>query len=457
MGNSSSGANAKKAKAPQATREVRRLARKTGQFSSEDVAKLLARFQEIAAESSANPKEITAEQFKATLDEFGVDVASNVLLARLFDAFDASNSGTIDYREFVLGLSMVSSATPSEKLELSFAVYDLDKSGHVHKAEMVQVLGSIHRTSGKHSPLGQGDVEAFVENLFASADKTKNGSLTYIEFARAAMRYPSILEYKVLEDEAKEAAAIGTGGGGGDDGGGGGGDGGGGDDNGGGDGRADSDAAGDAKLVAELARATPYNTADVTKLLARFREIAAESPETGPRQIAHQQFKDVLDEFGIQWRSHLVLKNLFEAFDVSQSGTIDFREFTMGLSMCSRGTPQDKLALAFQIYDVDNCGSIAKEEMVEVLSSIHAKATDFSSFGGRSAGADEAAELVQIIFAKTDKDKSGRLTYMEFFQAALKHPELVSMVLPDPAAAAAAGGGGEEEGKDGGGGEDGAA
>ena len=201
------------------------------------------------------------------------------------------------------------------------------------------------------------------------------------------------------------------------------------------------------------------------KLLARFRRLAAESPETGPNQISFQHFKDVVDEFDIQWQSNLVLKNLFEAFDVSQSGTINFPEFTMGLSMCSCGSPQDKLALAFQIYDVDNCGSIAKEEMVEVLSSIHAKAGDCSGVAGKAESREEskaeskaggkdclprraskvqdARTLVQVIFDKADEDRNGRLTYDEFLQAALKHPELVSMVLPggqtdDSAAAAAA-------------------
>ena len=62
-------------------------------------------------------------------------------------------------------------------------VYDIDGTGEVRMSEMVGVLSSIHRAAAEHSPLGE-NVDSFVANLFEHADRTKNGSLTYLEYAR---------------------------------------------------------------------------------------------------------------------------------------------------------------------------------------------------------------------------------------------------------------------------------
>ena len=142
-------------------------------------------------------------KFKEVLTEFGIDWQSDVLLRRLFEAFDRSRSGSVDFREFVLGLSIASKGTPNEKLDLSFKVYDIDGTGEVRKAEMVQVLSSVHRAARGRSTLG-GNVDKFVAGLFEQADKTKNGTLTYLEYARAAMRFPNILEFKLAGDVDEE-------------------------------------------------------------------------------------------------------------------------------------------------------------------------------------------------------------------------------------------------------------
>ncbi|KAF3849561.1 hypothetical protein F7725_019280 [Dissostichus mawsoni] len=100
-------------------------------------------------------------------------------------------------------------------------------------------------------------------------------------------------------------------------------------------------------------------------------------------------------------------QHAFRTFDKNSDGTIDFREFICALSITSRGSFEQKLNWAFNMYDLDGDGKITRVEMLEII------------------------ERVDKIFSKMDKNNDDQISLDEFKEAAKSDPSIVLLLQCD--------------------------
>ena len=120
---------------------------------------------------------------------------ATIYAGHVFRTFDKNNDGTIDFYEFIQGLSIISRGTQEQKLRWAFEMYDSDGSGSVTRREMLEIVRGIFRLAGERAnlPADENTPEKFTHKLFAKLDRDNDGTITQNEFVRGVKCYPSLM------------------------------------------------------------------------------------------------------------------------------------------------------------------------------------------------------------------------------------------------------------------------
>merc|ERR1712193_166623 len=79
-------------------------------------------------------------------------------------------------------------------------------------------------------------------------------------------------------------------------------------------------------------------------------------------ELTKEQFVEMYSKIFPSGNADNFSQNIFRTFDTNNSGTIDFRGFMLALHVTSKGSPEEKLSLAFRMYDVDGNGTIERAQ-----------------------------------------------------------------------------------------------
>ncbi|XP_060693713.1 lysophosphatidylcholine acyltransferase 2 [Hemiscyllium ocellatum] len=106
------------------------------------------------------------------------------------------------------------------------------------------------------------------------------------------------------------------------------------------------------------------------------------------------------------------LRDVFSLFDRNGDGTIDFREYIIGLVvLCSPANTEETIQFAFKLFDLDKDGYISEEEFAALLRS--------------SLGVHDLD--VSTLFSDIDVEGAGKISYEIFREFALAHPEYAKL------------------------------
>ncbi|XP_066228411.1 calsenilin isoform X2 [Saccopteryx leptura] len=139
--------------------------------------------------------------------------------------------------------------------------------------------------------------------------------------------------------------------------------------------------------------------------------------------VDEDTFKLIYAQFFPQGDATTYAHFLFNAFDADGNGAICFEDFVVGLSILLRGTVQEKLKWAFNLYDINKDGYITKEEMLAIMKSIY-------DMMGRHTyplvQEDAPLEHVERFFQKMDRNQDGVVTIDEFLETCQKDENIMS-------------------------------
>ncbi|KAK5617783.1 Kv channel-interacting protein 1 [Crenichthys baileyi] len=127
---------------------------------------------------------VNEETFKHIYAQFFPHGDASMYAHYLFNAFDTTNNGSIKFKDFVMGLSILLRGTLREKLEWTFHLYDINRDGYINREEMTEIVRAIYDMMGKYTyPALKGDVpQQHVDAFFQKMDKNKDGVVTLEEF-----------------------------------------------------------------------------------------------------------------------------------------------------------------------------------------------------------------------------------------------------------------------------------
>uniref|UniRef100_A0A6I8QZ51 Kv channel-interacting protein 4 n=1 Tax=Xenopus tropicalis TaxID=8364 RepID=A0A6I8QZ51_XENTR len=138
--------------------------------------------------------------------------------------------------------------------------------------------------------------------------------------------------------------------------------------------------------------------------------------------VNEETFKDIYAQFFPQGDASTYAHFLFNAFDTDHNGSVSFEDFVIGLSTLLRGTIQEKLNWAFNLYDINKDGYITKEEMFDIMKSIY----DMMGKCTYPLVREETPrQHVENFFQKMDINKDGVVTIEEFIESCQKDENIM--------------------------------
>ena len=163
----------------------------------------------------------------------------------------------------------------------------------------------------------------------------------------------------------------------------------------------------DPSFLVDYARSNPFKKMTLLFIASRLDESEIDSLKKTfeafnlqkDGQISYEELKKGLKELNCQKITDEELSELFKSIDVDKNGKIDYTEFLAASLQKKMYLKEERLYEAFCNFDLDGCGKITKEELMNVLKSDPSQENE-----------------IENIIKSIDKNGEGSINYKEFLE-----------------------------------------
>lgn len=174
-------------------------------FKKHEIEKLISMYGELASSPS---KKLDRVKFRDLLHQH-FDMTDDILLDRVFRAFDQDSDNYISPEEWVTGLSTFindQSVLDDNVIKFCFIVYDLNGDGYISREEMFQLLKNsiVKQQSDEDS---DENIKELVELILKKMDHDHDSRLSLSDFTTSVKQEPLLLEAfgKCLPSQKKKS------------------------------------------------------------------------------------------------------------------------------------------------------------------------------------------------------------------------------------------------------------
>lgn len=145
----------------------------------------------------------------------------SLIAERFFNIFDLNHDSVLNFREFVLGVSVLINNNLDSLTKITFSIFDVEKKGEIDRKSFMQILSScLEKTPSISIP--KNVLENIVDQTFLNINKefksktslnldeeSKENKITidFYQYTEMAKKYPFILKWLQIDLEKIKSGA----------------------------------------------------------------------------------------------------------------------------------------------------------------------------------------------------------------------------------------------------------